>query len=347
MRKTGILFLIICTIGGLSFLLEACHKKERVFRGTPVSLAAPPYFPPPVYPFGAAPFTKETIELGRHLFYEGRLSKDGNYPCSSCHQQEAAFTTFAHDLSHGYNNSHTTRNAPALFNLAWQNEFRHDGSAKTIEAVALAHITHPNEMGETMEGVLDKLKRDNKYRQLFAAAYGDEAISSERLLLALAHFVVSIVSANSRYDKVKKGEAAFTPVEKNGYEVYKAACAYCHAEPLFTDFSYRNIGLELDPFFRDIGRMLVTRQAADSLKFRVPSLRNTELTSHYTHDGRIGLLKGMVLHYRNGVKPGPTLDPLLHGGIPLSNAQIDELVAFLKTLSDSSLLINPQLNRPQ
>jgi cytochrome c peroxidase len=137
---------------------------------------------------------------------------------------------------------------------------------------------------------------------------------------------------------VIKGQASFTSQEHNGYALFKSNCNSCHKEPLFSDFSYRNIGLPLNHFLKDYGRMKVTNSSTDSLKFRVPSLRNVAITSTYTHDGRIGTLRNMLNHYRSGVVQSPTLDPLLVNGISLNDAQVDALIAFLKTLSDSSYL---------
>lgn len=317
-------------------------KHERMHRTTPLPFVVPPGFPQPAHNFQANPVSEEGFALGRKLFYDGRLSKDGHYSCESCHQKVAVFTTFEHDRSHGYANSHTLRNAPGLFNLAWLNEYNQDGSGASLQAISEAHITHPFEMGETMGGVVDKLKGDAEYKRLFQAAFGDEQVSSGRILNALSQFLVSMVSANSKYDKVKRGEASFTSFEQRGYDVFKAKCASCHTEPLFTDFSYRNIGLPVDAGLNDYGRMRVTGNRADSLKFRVPSLRNVALTSHYGHDGRFSMFATVLEHYRSGVVQGPTLDPALANGIALSSSEMNELVQFLHTLTDSSFLNNPR-----
>ena len=146
------------------------------------------------------------------------------------------------------------------------------------------------------------------------------------------------MSVNSKYDKVKRGETSFTAEEQQGYTVFTSHCSSCHREPLFTDFSFRNIGLEVDPGLRDHGRMRVTGLSGDSLKFRVPSLRNLEFTSYYFHDGRVSLPRHAIQHYRFGINAGPTLDPLLTNGINLTNTEENQLVAFLRTLSDSGFL---------
>ena len=284
---------------------------------------------------------EERILLGRKLFYEERLSKDGFHPCGSCHQPIAAFTTFEHDRSHGYNNSHTLRNAPGLFNLAWYPYFNQDGGEKDLTAIFQKHIESPTEMGSSME-LVKKMIADANYKKMFTEAYGDDKITSARIFDALLHFVLSLVSADSKYDKVTRGEASFTQAEQNGYDLFKLKCASCHKEPLFTDFSFRNVGLEVDINLKDYGRMRITGRPEDSLKFRVPSLRNQEFTSYYTHDGRLSLARHMLWHYRSGVNQSATLDPLLTNGIAITATEEDELVAFMRTLSDSAFLNNPK-----
>ena len=340
--KIVIAFLFTSIIGG-AVLLDSCRKSDPVFaRTTPINFIIPQGFPQAVYNFQNNPLTEESFLLGRKLFYDGRLSIDGNFPCASCHQQIAAFTTFEHDRSHGYNHSHTLRNAPGLANLAWYPVYKQDGSAGTIEAISLAHITAPNEMGETMNNVINKLKDDTAYKRLFRAAYGTEQVTSDRILKALTQFVINLVSANSKYDKVKRGEASFTAEEQNGYTIFQSKCGTCHTEPLFTDFSFRNAGIEVDDNLKDYGRMRVTGNKADSLKFRVPSLRNVEMTSYYTHDGRLSVMRMMIQHYRFGVNQSATLDPLLTNGILLTDTQENDIVAFLRALSDSSFINNPR-----
>ena len=325
-------------------LSNGCKKHPAANTPDPIPFPVPPGFPEPLQIPANGPLTEEGFLLGRKLFYDGRLSKDGNFSCASCHQQVAAFTTFEHDRSHGYNNSHTLRNAPGLFNLAWAPEFNQDGSAKSLEAVIRAHITNPIEMAETIPGVLEKLRSDAVYQGLFKEAYGVEGINEQMVLNALSQFVLNLVSANAKYDKVKRGEAQFNSVEQQGYTVFQAKCAACHTEPLFTDYSYRNIGLPLDPTLKDYGRMRVTGDPADSLKFRVPTLRNVHLTSFYTHDGRISMPAVLVEHYRKGVVRSTTLDPMLQNGISLSDAEAFAVVQFLYTLTDSSFLNNKRFS---
>ncbi len=292
---------------GTSFLYNSPPKLHYL------KLTIPKGWPKPSKDiFAKNPLTEEGFQLGRKLFYDGRLSKDGNIPCASCHQQFAAFANYDHDFSHGFNNSFTRRNAPPLFNTAWMKELHWDGAINHIEVQPLAPMTATNEMAETLENVLKKLNADTAYRRMFKAAFGDATINSQRMLKAIAQFTGSIVSCNSKYDKVKRGEASFTMSEEQGYQVFKANCNSCHTEPLFTNNTFRNNGLDINKTLADFGRMTITGNAADSLKFKVPSLRNSYLTAPYMHDGRMAGLQQVIEHYRNGINNDqPTLDTLL------------------------------------
>lgn len=329
-----------CTAGVLA--LDGCSKTPDYRPPTPLSFATPAGFPAPPYDFSNMLLSEEGFQLGKKLFFDGRLSIDGNYPCASCHEPRAAFTTFEHDRSHGYNHSHTLRNAPGLFNLAWYPAYRWDGSGRSLEEVALAHITAPTEMAGNMGTIISRLQDDTAYRRLFRAAYGIDRVTQGLLLNALSQYVVSLVSADARYDKVKRGETVFTPEEASGYATFLSKCNSCHKEPLFTDFSYRNTGLSIDPLLNDLGRYRVTGRGEDSLKFRVPGLRNVDLTSYYGHDGRMSFFRIMIQHYESGIVPYPNNDPLVKNGIPLTTAEENNLVAFLRTLTDSAFLNNPR-----
>jgi cytochrome c peroxidase len=342
--KTRIILLFGISILLSAILMSACKKNDvpvddGPYNPTYIDFKIPTGWPaPPTDIFANNRLTEEGFQLGKKLFYDGRLSKDGNFPCASCHQQFAAFATYDHDFSHGFDNSFTTRNAPGLFNLAWMTKLHWDGGINHIEVQPLAPITAQNEMAETIDNVLSKLRADTAYPKLFRSAFGNSDITSQRMLKALAQFMGTIVSADSKYDKVKRGEAGFTANEQNGYNLFKAKCETCHKEPLFTDNNFRNTGLAVNPFLNDFGRMRITNDRNDSLKFKVPSLRNVMLTFPYTHDGRIYSLGAVIDHYRTGIiTTQPTLDPLLVNRIAITNIEKNDLIYFLNTLSDTTL----------
>lgn len=337
-----LLFILIAAFISLA-LLPAAKKKKGP---TPVKLTIPKGWPSIQYLLDSNRLTKEGLALGRRLFYDGRLSKDDNFPCASCHQPFAAMANFEHNLSHGFNNQFTTRNAPSLANLAWQKEYNWDGGVSHLDLQPLHPITAVNEMAENLDTVILKLRKDATYRQMFTAAFGTPLINTQRITKALSQFLITLISADSKYDKVKRGETVFNLPESLGYEMFKQKCAACHTEPLFTDLTYRNNGLSLDTALKDYGRMQITHQPEDSLKFRVPSLRNVMLTFPYMHDGRLYSMYDVLEHYNKKMVVGPTTDPLLTNKLPLSNFEKGQLVAFLLTLTDSSFLKNERFAQP-
>ena len=340
--------ILICTCVSLLVFLLGAGIKTPDPKPDYIEFKIPEGWPKPAEDiFKNNRLSEQGFQLGKKLFYDGRLSKDGNFSCASCHQQFAAFATYDHDFSHGFNETFTTRNAPPLFNLAWVTKLHWDGGINHLEVQPLSPITAKNEMAETLDSVLFKLRNDTAYPALFKAAFGTPEITSQRMLKALAQFTGSIVSANSKYDKVKRGEATFTYSEENGYALFKEKCAACHKEPLFTDNSFRNNGLEVNPDLKDYGRMRITGDKNDSLKFRVPSLRNVMLTFPYMHDGRYYSLGAAIDHYRNSiVTTQPTLDSLLLKRFTFTDRQKMDLIYFLATLTDTAMTHNPRFAAP-
>lgn len=307
----------------------------------------PQNWPKPVYDFSKNPLTEEKIELGRALFYDPILSADNTISCANCHSQYSAFTHIDHALSHGIGDSIGTRNSPALMNLAWQNSFMWDGAINHLDMQALAPISHPNEMGEKIEHVPGKLQRSALYPSLFFKAFNDSVITGETTLKAIAQFMLTIVSANSKYDSVMSKQAAFTTQEQNGYQLFQKNCNSCHAEPLFTNGLFENNGLSLDTTLNDFGRMKITQNSDDSLKFKVPTLRNIEFSYPYMHDGRFKKLSDVLKHYTSGIHQSKTLAKQLQKPIILSSNERVDIIAFLLTLSDKEFLFNPAFSYPK
>ncbi len=318
----------------------------------PVSFDVPKGFPPIRYALDRNPITTDGIALGRMLFYDARLSRDSTISCAECHNQAYSFTHHGHDLSHGINNRLGTRNSLPLQNLAWNPYFFWDGGVTDLDLFPVAPIQDHNEMDNTMSNVISTLKRDKNYPQRFKAAFGTTEITSARMLQALSQFMLSLVSANSRYDKYVRGEAGgtLTVDELAGKALFtQKGCVKCHAGKLFTDYSFRNNGLSL-AYNQDVGRAKITELAQDRFTFRVPSLRNVERTFPYMHDGRFTTLEAVMKHYAGGLYATPNLDPLLNQngqlGIPLTDTEQAQLIAFLKTLTDPTFITDPRFAAP-
>jgi cytochrome c peroxidase len=314
---------------------------------TRVALVYPESWPEPTYDFEKSPLSEEGIALGRKLFYDPILSADSTISCSNCHLSYTAFTHVDHDLSHGIRDSIGTRNSPALMNLAWSKKFMWDGAVNHLDMQALAPITHAAEMGEDLNNVLKKLQRTGAYPSLFQTVFGDSIITGEHLLKALSQFQLTLVSANAKYDKMKRGEASYSEQEDRGYELFKANCNTCHREPLFTNGEFENTGLPVDSNLNDIGRMLITQNPIDSLRFKVPTLRNIEFSYPYMHDGRFKTLRQVLNHYSDGIASSNTLAYELHHGIPLTSNEKVDLTTFLLTLTDKEFLFNPEFSFPR
>ena len=304
----------------------------------------PSNFSDPTYDISQNPPTEKGFELGKKLFFDGKLASDGVVSCGFCHIQDFAFTHHTHITSHGVNGLIGKRNAQPLHNLAYMNEFTWDGAATFLDSQPILPITAEVEMNETISNVLSKLEADPNYPTLFTEAFGSAGITSERLFKSLSQFMVMMVSANSKYDKWERGEAiTFSDEEEDGRILFESKCASCHAGTLQTDQSYRNNGLPLDPQFNDMGREDVTGLPEDRRKFKVPSLRNIEITFPYMHDGRIPTLEAVLDFYTDGITDSETLDPLFIKpdgslGLEITDEEKTKIIAFLKTLTDTDFL---------
>jgi len=325
--------------------LYACHKDViSTFAG----FQQPANFPQPVYHFNTNPVTEAGFELGRKLFYEPRLSRNNTISCGSCHIQSAGFTQHGHDVSHGIDDRLGSRNSPPIMNLAWSPTLMWDGGIFDLDLQPIAPITNFVEMDETVDNVLNKLRSDAKYVAMFKQAFGTEEINTARMMKALSQFMTMCVSSHSKYDSVMRNEGPhFTPQEQQGYLLVRQRCAGCHAEPLFTDNSFRNNGIAIG-LNNDEGRYPVTLNPNDRYKFKVPSLRNLAYTAPYMHDGRFYTLDAVMDHYSSNVTATPNLDPLLqlNGvlGIPMSPQEKTSIIAFLQTLNDRVFITDPKFS---
>jgi cytochrome c peroxidase len=346
------LFLIWFMTTAISCKKETEPNPEEADKDpTPVTWTKPAHFPDPVYDFSRNPLTQEGVELGRFLFYDGILSRTNTIGCGTCHQQVAAFTHHGHELSHGVDDLLGNRNSPAVQNLAWNPTFFWDGGVHDLDLLPFNPIENPVEMGEKVSNVITKLKntplsttkKPVDYPAMFKKAFGTQEINSERMMKALSQFMLTLVSANSKYDYYVKGDAnALNAQEKEGLSVFKANCSSCHKGELFTDFSFRNNGL-VPMRINDQGRYGITGTDSDMYKFKVPSLRNVGLTAPYMHDGRFHTLEEVLDHYSDSIHKSTTLDAIFlkpdgKTGLPLTSTEKQSIIAFLRTLSDDQFI---------
>jgi cytochrome c peroxidase len=313
------------------------------------------------------PLTNITTDLGatlgRVLFYDKRLSTNQTVSCSSCHQQAHGFAD-PRKFSTGFNGGLTGRNSMGLAHARWyqRRHFFWDERANTLEDQVLQPIQNSVEMGMTLDALTNRLAAEPYYTNLFARAFGSPDVTSDRISRALAQFVRSIVSVQTKYDiGASNNFANFTPQENLGRQIFlgqvgNATCAACHGTDNFVPGpALNNNGLEFP--YVDLGVGGITGNAADDGKFKVPSLRNIELTAPYMHDGRFATLEEVVEFYDHGVVDNPNLSPPLRNppGTPnagqprrlnLTVQQKAALVAFLKTLTDPNLATDEKYSDP-
>lgn len=333
----------------IPFLWSCSNDDSDEYQNIPIDYRVPSNFPPLAYDLSNNPLTEKGFELGKKLFYDGRLASDGIVSCGFCHIQEDAFTHHGHSVSHGVGDAIGTRNTPPIQNLAYQTAFMWDGATTHLDLQPIIPFTSPIEMNGNFTSAINMMKNDAEYQKLFKQAFADGQINSENMLKALGQFMVMATSSNSRFDKYRRNESGgnLSQDELDGYAIFNQKCASCHATDIFTDNSYRNNGLPINPSVNDIGRFRVTELEQDRYKFKVPSLRNIEKTAPYMHDGRFYTLDAVLNHYSSGVVNTQNLDPSFNNngelGIPLTAAEKSKLIAFLLTLTDNEFLTNPKL----
>jgi cytochrome c peroxidase len=311
----------------------------------PPLAALPAAWPAPAVP-ADNPTSAAGVALGRRLFFDPGLSSTGLVACATCHDPAAAFSIPDALTSRGVSGLPLVRHAPALINLAWANTgLFWDGGSKNLESLALAPLTHPDEMGQTagLGPVIAHLSADASYVAQFEHAFGADRLSASNLMRALAQYQRSLISDQSRWDLRQRGALAFEADEAAGEVVFTRHCARCHTPGLFSDGSFHNNGLDeefgADPLDVRRGRGRVTNLDTDLGKFKTPTLRNIALSAPYMHDGRFATLDQVLAHYRFGMRHSATLDPGFLGltdapGVELSDVEAAKLLAFLQALTD-------------
>ena len=321
-------------------MLMGCRKDPDV-SGTGAepmfALELPPGFPAP--PLNTDnPLTQASVELGRKLFFERRLSKDALISCGSCHIPERAFSDTV-PLSIGVHGTVGLRNSPTLANLAYHPAFFRDGGVPDLEIQVLAPIHDPVEMDFDIHAAALLLKDEEPYAELSMRAYERE-LDGFVITRAIANYERTLISGWSRYDafRYQNDASALSPEEVRGWQVFsgpEANCIACHNGPDLSDHSYRNIGLYLN--YADEGRQRISLRPEDNGKFKVPTLRNIALTAPYMHDGSLPTLEAVVDHFSSGGVGHPNTDPLI-GAFSLTAQERLDLLAFLRALTDDRTL---------
>jgi cytochrome c peroxidase len=318
------------------------------------------------------PLTQESVQLGRRLFYDKRLSGDNTVSCSTCHIQQLAFTD-GKARAVGISGQPLDFNSMSLANLLWGSQhFFWNGRAGSLEEQALIPIQGADEMAQNLDELIDELKADDTYPELFRRAYGK--ISAENIARALASFERTLISADSRYDQYLRGEVKLSAEEELGRKLFMAHpdvkvsqrganCIDCHSQFLTSGFNARfdafsNNGLDTDAMLSP-GLQIVTGQPADRGKFKAPTLRNIALTAPYMHDGRFFTLEQVLDHYNEGIRYSDTLSPLIMEAdnqqqdavsrrisLNLNAEEKHAIIAFLHTLSDRSFTTEEKFSDP-
>ncbi len=306
------------------------------------------------------PMTYDGVQLGRHLFYDPILSSDSSQSCSSCHKPEFAFTD-GKAFSTGVTGQTGTRSSMSLLNVAYFTKGMFwDGRSATLETQALEPVENPIELHDSWPNVEKKLRKHPKYPELFRKAFGISSkseITRDLAAKAMAQFQkILLTGGNSRYVKQLNGETFFDPDEQDGMEMYfntnpalpDAQCGHCHTAPTFSSSDYFNNGLDSagkPEDFKDPGRGAVTGIPLDYGRFKATTLFNWHLTAPYMHDGRFATIEEVMDHYTLHVKQAPNLDPNV-ANLKLNTRQRNKVIAFLKTLIDTSYLQNPDIFSP-
>jgi len=282
------------------------------------------------------PMSTKKIELGRRLYFDPRLSKDGTISCATCHDPEKGFGD-ARPTSAGIHGKTGARNAPTVFNRLFSADQFWDGRAADLEAQALGPVQNPIEMGNTLDGMISNVKGISAYAPLFQEAFGSPDITAERVAQAIATYERTVVAGNAPFDRYQAGDkSAMSESAVRGVAIFndaqKGNCVTCHAGFNFTDESYHNLGVGMDKPKPDIGRYEVTKVEPDKGAFKTPTLRNITQTAPYLHDGSEPTLQAVVEFYDRGGTPNKWLSKEIHP-LKLTPQEKADLVAFLESLT--------------
>ncbi len=362
MRRIFLIFFLLVLISSCKDDEVLVCPEDPVISSIPIGedydLNLPSHFANPTTIPADNPMKQESVNLGRFLFWEKKLSGDNTMSCGTCHAPENAFGT-NNIVDIGIDGIAGTRNTMPLVNMVFQSTITWDGGVETLEDQAFEPVKNPIEMHEEWVNAVQKIADDPNYDALFTAAYGTADVDSIRITKSIAQFIRSMVSQDSKYDKWKKGEILFlSSIEFEGLDLFGtegglggdgADCFHCH-EPFAHQFrkeGFSNNGI--DSVFTDLGRGGITGLPSDYGKFKIPTLRNIEYSAPYMHDGRFETLDEVIEHYNNGGLPSPTIDPFMEAfgvGLTLSTQEKAAVKAFLLSLSDPEFINNPNFSDP-
>lgn len=323
--------------------------QEQVDAGpTPLSIPLPAHLPAMPIPSGN-PLTVEGVALGKQLFNDPILSINNRVSCGTCHKPDIAFADGQALSTLGVTGVRLPRHTPTLQNLAWHTSgLFWDGGVRNLESLSAAPIQEHDEMGQNMIVVVNLLNRSGDYKAKFRKAFGTDSVTQSGLLKALAQYMRTLVSVDSKYDRYRAGQATLTAQELDGLQIVTTKCSPCHEAPFFTDHLFHNNGLQEvynDPYKEGIrmGRYRITFYEPDRGAFKTPTLRNIMVSAPYMHDGRIADIDAVLEHYYSHVVESQTLDTLLNKpgqqlGVPLSTTEKAALKAFFATLTDPAFL---------
>lgn len=324
----------------LLLLLTACKKDKgnNALSFTPYTIDIPKRFPAMEIPADNQ-MSVERLQLGRKLYYDPILSNDGR-ACATCHIQQVGFT----------NNNITGTTVLPHQNLGWNKFFLwKGGKSGTLEDIMMFEVK------DFFATDVNKLNASTFYKEAFYKAYGVNTITQKEIAYALAQFFRVLNSGNSKFDKYRRGELSLTLEERNGMITFfteRGDCFHCHNDIFLTDNEFHNTGLDSVFYPGNMGRYEVTGNVNDIGKYKTPTLRNCELRTRFMHDGRYSTLEDVIEFYNSGVKQtSVNIDPLMTipekaTGLHLTQQEKSDLLLFLKTLTDTAFLNNPELIEP-
>lgn len=314
---------------------KPADKSTDAVRDVPLGL-------PPVPTPDDNPTTPEKVELGKLLYFDKRVSKDGTVSCATCHDPTMAWAE-REPTSTGIGQQKGGRNSPTVINAAYATSQFWDGRAKTLEEQATGPVENPIEMGHNMEAVVETFSKIPEYQERFKKVFGT-GVTKDGFAKAIAAFERTVLSGDSPYDRYVNGdEKALTAAQKRGWNLFRENCSACHKEPLFSTYRFFNAGVGASAPDADEGRKKATGKESDLGKFRVPSLRDVAETGPYFHDGSIAKLEDAVALMANGGKDNPNLSDMLKSlrETSLSEKDRQDITEFLKGLSGKYPVIEP------